>query len=35
MTPESKKTMLWTVGLVVGLIVIAGILLVTIGGNSA
>ena len=35
MTPDSKKTMLWTVGLVVGLAVLAGILFFAVGGNPA
>ncbi len=35
MTPDSKKTMLWTVGLVVGLVVLAGILFFAVGGNPA
>ena len=31
MTPENKKTMIWTVGLVVGLVIIAGVLMLTMG----
>ena len=34
MTPESKKTMIWTVGLVVGLIILAAILVLAMGGNT-
>jgi hypothetical protein len=35
MTPESKKTMLWTMGLVVGLILVAGVVLLAVGGTPA
>jgi len=35
MTPDSKKTIFWTVGLLVGLIVIAGVLIFAVGGTPA
>lgn len=34
MTPENKKTMIWTAGVVVGLIIVAGALLLMMGTPS-
>jgi hypothetical protein len=35
MTPENKKTMIWTAGVIVGLVVIAAIVLLATGAGTA
>jgi len=35
MTPENKKTMMWTAGVIVGLVVIAAIVLFATGAGTA